>query len=103
MEKDTEKTKVIFRAWRGAQGGVIALFPEIPADNYGHLMQSYEHIGQHGGADCIGITRPVGRHDADAVKELTAELEAIGYSLTVCKRATSAMRATRQRIAKRGQ
>lgn len=101
-QKRTEKTKVIFRTWRGAQGGVIALFPEIPADVYGHLMQSYEHVGQHGGADCIGITEPVRRQNAEEVAALKAELESIGYSLDVKKRATAAMDAKRREAARRG-
>ena len=43
MEKDV----VVFRKWRNGFG-VIALFPEIPADLYGYYCESYESIGQHG-------------------------------------------------------
>ena len=100
-QQDTEKTKVIFRKWRGVQGGIIALFPEIPADIYGHLMESYEHIGQHGGADCIGITEPPRRQDADEVSALKAELESIGYNLDEKKRVTAAMNAKRRETARR--
>ena len=97
MKRDTEKTKVIFRKWRGTHGSIIALFPEIPADVYGHLMQSYERVGQHGGADCIAITTPPKRIDAEAVAELKAELESIGYNnLDVRKRVTAKMNAARR-------
>jgi hypothetical protein len=41
---------VVFRKWRDGFG-VIALFPEIPTDLYGRYCESYEAIGQHGGAD----------------------------------------------------
>ena len=38
-------TKVVFRKWYGEGGGILALFPEMPADIYGHTCGSYEHIG----------------------------------------------------------
>ncbi len=49
LETDTHETKVIFRKWPKSQGGgVIALFPQLPASYSGHMCESYEHIGQHG-------------------------------------------------------
>ncbi len=85
-------TVVIFRRFRSEPHDVIAVFPEIPAD-YGHLVQSYMHIGQHGGCDyqtLVDQTRPAGADDDD-VKELRAELERIGYRLEVRRRVTAEM------------
>lgn len=77
------KTKVIFRMWRG---GVIALFPREPGDSNPATCLSYEHIGQHGGADCVGIIRDSRPATHDEWRELYAELRRIGYKLDVRKR-----------------
>ena len=45
---------VVFRRWKSC-GTLIALFPELPADPYGRYCDSYEHVGQHGGADYHGV------------------------------------------------
>jgi hypothetical protein len=69
----------------------LALFPEIPADIHGHHCQSYQHVGQHGGADfslCIGKTNPASPGEYADLKE---ELESIGYRLEVVHRITPAM------------
>ena len=82
MEKDTEITKVIFRKWN--DGDVIAIFPEIPAGEYG--CNSYMHIGQHGSCNIskvIFITKLAQESEYSDLKE---ELESIGYNLEVCKR-----------------
>jgi hypothetical protein len=81
MEKDTYKTKVVFRMW---DGQVIALFPEIDEGNY--FCLSYEHIGQHGGADYQGIVADSRLATPDEYKDLFEELESIGYNLDVRKR-----------------
>lgn len=50
---------VVFRTWRAAPHSVIALFPELDAGR--GLCLSFEHLGQHGGADyslVIAQTRP---------------------------------------------
>ena len=80
---DTEKTKVIFRTFKG--GEVIALFPEELGTNDVFTVLSYMHVGQHGSAsiDIISITRP---STEDELKPLYAELESIGYNLTVKKK-----------------
>lgn len=78
---DTEKTKVIFRKFKGE---IIAFFPEIEVnpDNFGHNMMSYAHVGQHSEAslyfyyDCT----PAKPHE---YADLKAELESIGYNLDV--------------------
>ena len=82
---NAEKTKVIFRKFRN--GDVIALFPQIAGScaDYGCSMQSYMHIGQHGAADCVTITKPA---IPEEYADLKSELEGIGYELKIVKRAT---------------
>ena len=82
---------VIFRKWyRRCDGtGIIALFPAEDWDRAGTLCTSYEHVGQHGGADYAGVisrTRPA---TPDEYAALARELEAapFGYRLIVRKRA----------------
>ena len=77
---------VVFRRWRDS-GDIIALFPEIPADLYNDLCGAYEHIGQHGGANCWSViqqTLPVELHEAETLAE---ELTGIGYNLRPIRRA----------------
>lgn len=80
---------VIFRRWGKMNGGgVIALFPTIAADDRGWLCQSYEHVGQHGGANYYNVidgTKPASLDEKD-VKYLKEELEGRGYNLIVRKR-----------------
>lgn len=86
------KTKVVFRYWRG---NVIALFPEIPSDAMGLYCQSYEHVGQHGGADYQGIIRRSRPATKNEYQDLAHELRQVGYKLTVVNRCTYAMREAR--------
>ena len=87
MDKVT--TPVIFRVFRDA-GDIIALFPAIPADTQGQLMQSY-HLGQFGGADYIGLTRrhiqgweaPTHPAKPAEYEEMKKDLEGRGYKLKV--------------------
>ena len=76
---------------------MIALFPEIPSDRWGHHCLSYCHIGQHGGADpdLSLYTRP---STPDEAKALSRELEAIGYDLKPVKRVSRKMDETRRRL-----
>lgn len=86
-KQDTVQTAVVFRRWRSGTKSILALFPREDAGQ--GCCQSYEHIGQHCGANywlCVKNTRPAGIEEAD-VKELHAELTAIGYNLKVIKRA----------------
>lgn len=78
--------KVVFRKWHG--GDVIALFPQIPQDVYGHYCVSYERVGQHGGAnyDIVSQTSPA---SPDEYADLKTELERIGYALAVAQKATA--------------
>lgn len=84
MTPDTHKTIVIFRKFKKS-GEIIALFPEIIADPTPEFCESYMHVGQHGGAmaDLTDITRPA---TPEEYAELKAELEDIGYNLTVKKK-----------------
>jgi hypothetical protein len=75
---------VIFRRFR--DGDVIALFPSIAAECLNAWpCLSYMHIGQHGAADprLVSDTRPAKPRE---YAELKAELERIGYRLTVRQR-----------------
>lgn len=76
---------VIFRRWKKCQS-VIALFPFEDAG--GGLVMSYEHVGQHGGADYNGViaqTTPVKADEPD-VKDLFIELTSIGYFVVTRQR-----------------
>ena len=75
---------VIFRKF--PDGGIIALFPYLPAECLDSWpCQSYMHIGQHGAADprIVYDTRPARPSEYGALK---AELRQIGYKLTIYQR-----------------
>lgn len=92
-----DKTPVIFRKWPKSEGGgVIALFPTIPADWAGRYCQSYEHVGQHGGADYHGVVRQTTPAKPDEYADLASELTGIGYDLVPYSRATPAMHVARR-------
>jgi hypothetical protein len=97
--KQTEKTTVVFRAWRGGNKGIIALFPELAADSEGHC-DAYEHIGQHGGADYDGVIAQTRPATPAEYADLAAELTRIGYDLKIIARATPRMRDERERAAR---
>ena len=71
--------RVIFRKFK--DGGVIAWFPDIPA-NPGRCL-SYMHLGQHGEGVYPADTVPA---TAKESANLKAELESIGYNLREVKR-----------------
>ncbi len=82
MEKDKHKTKVVFRKFK--KGDILALFPGIESGR--GFVESYQHIGQHGGADyrhCIDVTKPA---TPEEYSDLQQELESIGYNLLIRKR-----------------
>lgn len=81
------ETVVVFRKWRD-MGDIIALFPELPADLLGWYCDSYEHIGQHGGADYDGVVRRTVPATGDEAEPLAKELTQIGYCLRPIKRAS---------------
>ena len=80
---------VVFRKWRDKSGGILALFPEIAVDMEGYYCESFEHMGQHGGADyrgCIARTVPA---KPEEYADLKRELESYPYEyrLRVIRRA----------------
>jgi len=80
---DEKGTKVIFRQF--ADGDIIAIFPEIPADNnYNHCL-SYQHTGQHGTCD-VGIYHDTFKPYTGKIEPLIRELTAIGYKLQIVRR-----------------
>ncbi len=88
-DEDQTPTIVIFRRWGKMNGGgVIALFPTLPSDDRGLFCESYEHVGQHGGANyykVIDATKPASLEESDT-QALKEELEGIGYVLKVHRR-----------------
>jgi len=79
-ERMTTQTRVVFRRWDN--GDIIALFPDLE-EGEGYCL-SYEHVGQHGGADyrIINDTEPAKETEYDS---LFKELSSIGYNLRVIK------------------
>jgi len=97
-EESTPVTAVVYRRWNN--GDIIALFPELPSDYQGWYCDSYEHIGQHGGADYYAViqaTRPVSVEDA---APLARELERIGYVLKPIKKASPKVHEQRRATAR---
>jgi len=95
--------KVIFRKWlnRYAGDGVIALFPEVPADREGCLCLSFEHVGQHGGASYPLVIRDTNPATPEEYADLLAELGKRGYAdLKIVRHETPHMRAARRRAVK---
>jgi len=79
---------VIFRKWRAAPRTVVALFPEIDAGTSlggTKLCQSYEHVGQHGGAQYDHVIHLTKAATPGEYAGLKAELEQRGYVLAVRK------------------
>jgi hypothetical protein len=81
--QDKHITKVIFRRFKD-NGDVIALFPELPANNNPYEdCESYMRVGQHGAA-CVTLghasTLPVTLKEA---LPLFNELTSLGYNLKV--------------------
>jgi hypothetical protein len=83
---DKKPVRVVFRKWRAAPCGVIALFPELTEN--GGCCVSYEHVGQHSAAPynvVIKHTVPARRSEYSALKK---ELESAGYRLKRVKQKT---------------
>jgi hypothetical protein len=84
LKKDKNITEVIFRRFK--DGDVIALFPYDIATLDGEIS-SYQHIGQHSGAD-LGLIKETKHAKLDEVdvKALFDELTSIGYNLKVMQK-----------------
>jgi len=95
METDV----VVFRKWRDGFG-VIALFPEIPTDLYGYYCESYEHVGQHGGADFHGVIMNSRPANTEESADLVEELRIIGYELRPIRRASQFHHERRRQLAR---
>jgi hypothetical protein len=95
MSKDV----VVFRKWKDGFG-TIALFPEIPTDLYGRYCESYEHVGQHGGADFLGVIMNTRSASTEESADLAEELTNIGYCLRPIKRASQLHHERRRRLAR---
>ena len=78
---------VVIRVWKGDPDDVFALFPTDPADNYGHLCTSYQHVGQHSSADYWPLhPQQPARHPPRSGPAADGT-SAIGYRPRVLKRA----------------
>lgn len=76
----TSGTPVMFRKWSKAEGGsIIALFPTILGTNDPYTCSSYEHIGQHGSAEPVGLIQRTTKATPAEYKDLMKELHSIGY------------------------
>lgn len=74
---------VIFRTWKSTNS-VIALFPY---DTFGNgTCTSYEHVGQHGGANYSGVMEATRPATPEEYADLKTELESIGYNLRVIEK-----------------
>ena len=96
-------TPVIFRVWPKKEGGgVIALFPTHPGTNDPHTCDSYEHVGQHGSADCHGLIGRTRLAKPVEYASLKRELEGApyNYNLKVYARVTRAMDEERHKSAR---
>ena len=104
MKKNQDMNEmVIFRKWKKAKydvinGTIIALWPAVAADRNGNC-NSYEHVGQHGGADYQGVIAKTLPATPKEYADLLAELKQIGYNPIVIKKATSKMRKYRTDMA----
>ena len=65
----------------GTPGDLFAYFPTEVADNNGNRL-AYSHIGQHSACH-PGYAQESRKATPEEYNELRAELESIGYSLTI--------------------
>lgn len=85
LKKDTRPfTRVVFRRYQRGND-IIALFPDEKATHSG-LIMSYQHVGQHAGADYYGVMRGTRPAKREEFMPLLNELNKRGYRLRVCKR-----------------
>jgi len=96
----SETQCVVFRKWRDI-GTFIALFPELPSDINGWYCDSYEQIGQHGGADYYGVIQHTAPASAEVCAGLARELTRKGYKLKPIKRASYRHHERRRAAARR--
>jgi hypothetical protein len=80
LTKRKEKTRTVFRKWKD-NGDVIALFPDDREPN--GMIGSYEHVGQHGGADYHGVLRQTKPAMPKEYAELKHELQSHPYRYNI--------------------
>ena len=82
MKNPNNKTAVVFRKFK--EGDIIALFPyEIDS---GTCIMSYQHMGQHSGADYDSVIKCTKQAKQKEYRDLYTELVGIGYDLEIIKR-----------------
>ena len=74
-----DQTLTIFRKFK--EGDIIALFPEI--EHRWPFCSSYQHMGQHSGADYKGLIQITKPATPEEYSDLKTELESIGYTLKI--------------------
>lgn len=84
--KNKEQTKTVFRIWPNRE--VIALFPQVAQDQFGHYCMSYMHVGQHGGADVSIVVRQTRLAKPEEYQPLLEELKQLGYNPKIMKHCT---------------
>jgi len=82
--KKEDPERVLFRKWRSGDKEIIALFPDM-RENDG-TIGSFEHVGQHGGADYQLVLRQTTAATPEEYEDLKDELEDRGYNLRVMNR-----------------
>lgn len=97
IERRLNIVPVVFRKDR--TGDIFALFPTECEDYTGRYCGCYQHVGQHCSADyfgCIQDSRPATPAE---YADLKTELERIGYTLRVIRRASPAHHEARRQEA----
>jgi len=81
------KVDIVFRVdtSKDFKGTVFALFPHEVADHKGHV-NSYQHIGQHSGADYRGCIATSKLATPMQYADLIAEMESLGYDINIVKK-----------------
>lgn len=87
-KSDSELTDVIFRKYPDG-GDIIAIFPAQLGTYDAYTCGSYQHVGQHGACEPMGVIRGTDPATPSEYKALAAELTQLGYKLRVVKRYSS--------------
>jgi hypothetical protein len=85
----TDVTDVVFRKFKNGNKEIIALFHNQKYSNrtYCSLIESYQHVGQHGSADYYHVVANSTPATIEEYSDLYLELvEKVGYNLKVYKR-----------------
>lgn len=77
-----EDIRAVFRKF--SDGDIIALFPDV--ENSPGLIMSYMHLGQHSGADYLGVMSETVPASPKEYTPMLNELTRIGYNVTPLKK-----------------